>query len=386
MPKSPRRILFGTTSGVSLALLGSLPSELARRGWVVHLVSSGPQELLASSQRPYVSHHEVALDRLPNPVRDIQSLFSLFRLVKEIQPDIVVGATPKASLLLMIASALNLIPIRVYFLWGLRLESATGMSRRILGVAEWVTANVSTNIVSVSPSLSRAFNNLRLTESDKLVVLGNGSSKGINLEVFRPPSKLEKPALQELARSIGLKKGIPVVGYFGRITRDKGIDILSEARTKLSMMGIDHQLLVVGDNEYPEGFSWADAPGLRPPVVLGPRKDVPELLRLVEVLCLPTFREGLPNVCLEASSSSVPIVATRVTGTVDCVEEGVNGLLVEPHSPDALADGLKRILTDETLTQALRNSSRAWVSQRFEEKIVVDLHADFLESLVSQPA
>lgn len=385
MTKPVRSILFAVASPVSIALLGPLPAKLASESWEVHIVSTGlGQERFARDADPAVSFHQINIEREPSFPSDLVSLVALFSLIRRIRPTIVVGATPKASLLAMIAAFTNGVRARVYFLWGLRLESSSGLLRLLMTVAEKTTARLATDILSVSASLMHRFTQLGLSESQKVSVLGYGSSKGVNLEVFRPARVTERLDLDQLADRIGLTPRVPVIGYFGRITADKGVDFLDKARRELNRLGVDHQVLVVGQNEIGSKFRWSTDADLRPPVLLGHRTDVPQLLRLTDVLCLPSLREGLPNVCLEASASSVPIVATRVTGTVDCVEDRVNGILVKLASSGALAEALAEVLTNPLLSSELRRNARPWLKGKFTEQAVIKAQVDYLSRLSSR--
>jgi glycosyltransferase involved in cell wall biosynthesis len=254
--------------------------------------------------------------------------------------------------------------------------------RSLLWTIERLTAWFSSEVMAVSQSLKLAFLHQKLCPHEKITVLGFGSSKGVNLERFRPPLVSEKDALDRLRSEIGLLPAVPVIGFVGRLNHDKGLRVLDEARVALSLASVDHQLVLVGENEIGSELHWTDLPGLRKPIFVGSMIDVSEIYRVFDVLCLPTLREGLPNVCLEAAASSVPIVTTNATGAVDAIEPGVTGLLAEKGSSTSLAKALTSLLTDPDTRMLMGASSRIWVQERFNEDLVVDAYVSHFSGLL----
>ena len=364
---------------MSLKLLGTLPSRLADSGWTVHLVSPGIH--IDDSNHRRIHHHNVGIERNPKIGSDILSLVVLVRLLRSLKPAVVVGATPKASFLSALAGFLVRTPSRVYFIWGLRLETASGIHRKALWVLENLTAKFSTHLIAVSPSLRDAYRRERLGGNRRIEVLGHGSSKGVALQTFRPAFSFETRELEEEFVKIGLVPGIPVIGYFGRLAKDKGLEFLAASRKILATQNVDHQVLAVGAEETQgESIRKLNEAG-RPVVHLGPVNDTSRFYRMVDILCLPTLREGMPNVCLEAAASGVPVVTTNVTGAVDSVLPGVTGLVVESGSAEALALALRSVISDPALIRKLSSSSRPWVECHFDEKVVVKTYLDYLEKL-----
>lgn len=380
----PSRALFAVTSGVSIPLLGHIPAGLRSRGYDVRLFSGEHPEGGKQDPPDGLIHCTIPMDREASPLRDAIALGRVIRSLANLKPEIVVAGTPKAALLFMVAAFMTKVPVRVYFLLGLRLETATGLLRKVLWLTEKITVASSTHVVAVSESLKKSFVNQRLCHDDDVAVIGNGSSKGVNLVAFRPALRREQTSLSQLKQRLGLTPGVPIVGFFGRLHKDKGIDTLYEALTLLAERGIDHQLLVVGENETGGSDPLTAETRLRPSITVGHVQDIATYYRIIDVLCLPTFREGLPNVCLEASASEVPIVTTNATGAIDSVEHGVNGLLVNPGSPYDLAEALAVLLSSSIARERISQNSRQWVKHRFEEKKVETAYLAFLEALIHE--
>lgn len=368
---------------MSIPLLGRLPLELRDRGWRVHLVSSGRGQGPSSEADNLlgVEHHAVNIWRRPAPLRDFWALFRLVGVFKNLKPDIIVGATPKAGLLSAIAGVALRVPTRVYLLWGLRLETAAGPLRWFLWFMEFITASASTHIVAVSPSLRQVYLRLGLADTEKIQLVLNGSSKGVDLEKFRPSTGTEKAELEKKASALGLVAGIPVIGYFGRLTPDKGLYPLAASRKILVDNKVDHQMLIVGVNEMQIDFESIINQFGRPAVLTGAVDNPALYYRMIDVLCLPTLREGLPNVCLEAAASGVPVITTSATGAIDSVNGGVTGVVVEPDSTQRLAEALMAIISDEEFREDLASASRSWVASKFSESAVVFAYTSYFEAL-----
>ena len=373
MPDRKPRILLGVTVSQSLILMRGLPAFLADRGWEVHVVSSAGPEQDALRGIDGVTVHSLAMARNPAPVADLRSLWLWIRLLRSVRPDLVSVGTPKAGLLGGIAGLLARVPRRVYMLRGLRLATASGAGRAVLAAFERMSMATAHTVVSVSPSLRAEVIGLGLTPADKVVVLGSGSSNGVDVDAFGPERFSERDT-QELRQTLGLEVEPPVIGFVGRLTADKGLRALAEARRILVDRGIDHQLLLVGQTEATadhEELALLRTSG-RPPVETGAVTDPAPYYRLMDLLCLPTLREGFPNVVLEAAASSVPTVTTDATGAVDSVVDGVTGLIVQAGSGASLAEALAALIDDPDARTRMGHASRKRVVQEFDRRTVAD--------------
>lgn len=377
-----RRIVFGVTVSQSLALLGDLPEVLAAQGWDVHLISSGGRELEQLGLVSGVTSHPIQIRREPHVFRDFLTLIGVTLLINRIRPDIVAFATPKSSLVGMLASFLAGVPKRVYLLWGLRLETVSGLNLLLLRLVERLTSSLSTDVVSVSDSLRSAYVRGGYAPPEKVKVIGGGSSRGVDLDHFKPKTSYEQRLLQQRADEIGLLPGVPVIGFFGRMSLDKGIEVLIDALNSDLLENLRFQLLLVGENEVGARLS-ALLDQTRFPVVHIPR--VPDLsiyFHLLDLFCFPTFREGMPNVVLEALAAKVPVITTDATGAVDAVEHGVSGLIVNKNSSNALASAVAALLQDERQMHDLAANSRDWVADRFDSWKVLYGYEQFLNRLL----
>lgn len=361
------------------------PAYLVEHGWDVHVVSSPGARLDELAAADGISVHPLSMAREPAPVSDLRALADWVRLLRRVRPDVISVGTPKAGLLGGIAGWMTRVPHRVYLLRGLRLETASGVALRIFATLERLTSRMAHVVLSVSPSLRERAIELRLVRADKILVLGHGSSNGVDLGVFAR----EKPGSASrvtLAQRLDLAPGVPVVGFVGRLTRDKGLQVLQEARSILNRDRVDHQLLVVGGVEDETGSSAFETQGSgRPAIVTGHVPDPETYYQVMDLLCLPTLREGFPNVVLEAGAVGIPTVTTTATGAIDSVVDGVTGLIAEAGSASSLARQLASLLEDSEMRQTMGLEATRYVGENFERAHVWSLTEEFYRDIAMVP-
>ena len=346
---------------------------MAEIGWKVHVVAGD-----TSSEVPKSFHgipvHILPMKRSPSPLKDLHSLVRWVLLLSRVKPSIVVIGSPKASLLGMLAAFFCRVPVRVYHLLGLRLQTVSGPARHVLSLMEWITAKSSTNILAVSNSLRAEYGTLGLSEIKKIEVLGLGSSHGVDVDHFHPARWLawEPPEL-ELKRA---KSGdVPILGFVGRFSKDKGAHELIQCCQLLLEAGIPHTLLIIGPVEgEQESLNELRRLG-RDTVITGAVKEVAPYYSVMDLLLLPTHREGLPNVVLEAAASGVPAVTTDATGAIDSVIDGQTGTIVPVHDGYALAAAVMGLLADPQILQKMGLNARNWVVSNFDSDRVTKHHS-----------
>nr|WP_255412636.1 glycosyltransferase [Cryobacterium sp. Y62] len=361
------------------------PEYLRDKGWEVHIVSTPGPMLMSLSEVSGLYTHALAMERPPSPVKDLLALVAWYRLLRTVRPDIISVGTPKAGLLGGLASLLARVPERIYLLRGLRLETAHGLQRWVLECLERLSLGVATQILSVSPSLRQRVISLGLVSPAKVRVLGHGSSNGVDLAAFEP-ARISEEQVVKLAEQLRILKGVPVVGFVGRLTLDKGLADLADAREILAHRNIDHQILLVG--EIDEGQNQDLLVRLhaygRPVITTGHVTDPKPYYRLMDLLCLPTLREGFPNVVLEAGASGLPTVTTDATGAVDSVIGGETGLIAVAGDSRSLAAKLEELLLVPDTRTAMGTAAKAHVMANFDRTLVWAHLAEFFNSLVAQ--
>jgi glycosyltransferase involved in cell wall biosynthesis len=371
------RLCFVVTSHVSATTFLKGYLRFLGRNWDVVLICAPHPALATLALEEGITLHALPMARNPSPVKDLISLMSLIRLLSRIEPDVVVYATPKASLLTSIAAWLTRVPARVYELWGLRLETSQGISYRIFWAMERLTMALSTRVVANSRSLAERAIGLRLTRDRPVDVLGAGSSHGVDIDWFASGADL--PAVdEETAMLLKPSANTFTVGFVGRLHPDKGIDVLLSALARCADRGVTVQGLLVGAAEGARLAGQIESLRDRVKVrIVGEVRDVRPYIEAMDVLVLMSRREGFPNVVLEAAAMQTPAIVANSTGTVDSVVDGVTGWVVPVDDTKALANCLLDLETDREKIRRAGVSARAWVEREFRREVIWSLHEEY---------
>jgi len=355
------------------------PQHLADSNWDVHVVSAPGPGFHEFEARSGVTKHSLKMERSPSIFKDMVSLVRWCLLLLKVKPDIVSSGTPKAGLLGMLASRLVKVPRRVYHLRGLRLESLTGLKYFVLKAMEKMACSCSTEVLAVSASLREAAIRTGIVSPDKIHVLGKGSSNGVDINHFNPENATESRK-EELTQALGLIPDVPVIGFVGRLTLDKGLETLKKAHEELKKQGIRHQFLVVGGVENDVLTGHQDSPhGYlgKAFVQTGRVKDVAPYYPLMDLLTLPTQREGMPNAVLESQACGVPVVTTDVTGARDSIRNGRTGVLFTYGDYQELAQVIAKLLSERDLMNRMSQVGRRFIEENFSRNRVWELLDEF---------
>jgi len=373
---------------VRVFLKGQL-AALQRSGFDIVVVSSPGQELQEIAQIPQVRVFGIPMQREINPYRDGVALWKLAQLMRHEQPDIVNASTPKAGMLGTLAACFARVPVRIYQLRGLRLETTSGLKRLVLKLTELTTSRIAHQIVCNSESLRQNYISQHLAPPSKLIVLGHGSSNGVDPERFLPNATLLAEA-ERLRRQLDIPSDAQVVGYVGRFTRDKGIVELISTYDQLTLVHPETYLLLVGEFEDGDPVPAAT----RERIINDPKikqtgfvNDTAAYYQMMDLLVFSSYREGLPNVPLEAALAGIPTVGFRTTGVIDAVKDRVTGVLVPLNDNDALAQAVLQLLNEPELRHRLGANAQAWVLANFNPVDVwqrwIEFYSRCLENHVS---
>lgn len=364
-------IVIATHAMTADILMKGQLSFLRRRGFDVTVVASPGPELDRVAEREGVRVVGVPIEREIRPIRDLLSLARLVQVLRRIRPQIVNAGTPKAGLLGMIASLLVRVPVRIYTLRGLRLETVKpGAKKVLLAFAETLAAASAHRVLSVSDSLKAEFVGRGFAPWSKVIVLGDGSSNGVEMVAYRDRGE----RLTSVARAtFSLPAHDPLIGFVGRLTKDKGVVELVEAFDLVLATYPAAKLVLAGTFEPGDPVPQAVVDRIRTDrriLHVGWVAEPEKLFPAFSVFAFPSHREGFPNAPLQAAVAGIPTVGYRVTGTVDAVLDGETGSLCERGDVAGFAQLILEYITNSAVASAHGSTGRLRAEKSFSRPVV----------------
>jgi len=347
---------------------------------VAAVTSDGPYKNVVE-QRDKIKIYTVPMQRRISTFADIAAVWRLYRTIRRLRPTIVHSHMTKAGFLGMVAAYLAGVPVRIFTLHGLRSSEVKGVKKRILNECGKLTCRLAHRVFAVSDSLLKEMLRLGYCDRDKIKVLGNGTYNGVDADRRFNPEKYSKRIRSQIRQKYGIPKDALVLCYVGRIVKDKGVWELARAWQKLRGEFGNLYLLMVGEFEADDAVDAEIVELLHADeriVLTGFVQEMPEYYCAVDVIVLPTYREGFPYVPLESAAMGLPVVATKVTGCTDAVENGKTGILVPAKDVEALHEAIRKLLSDESLRKELGKAARQRVLRYFRrETLWQALHSQY---------
>ncbi len=359
---------------------GLLRELQEQEGYEVVAVSSPGEQLDEISRREGVKTVAVPMERRISPLNDLKSLWRLIRVFRKEKPAMVHSMTPKAGLLSMMAAWVARVPVRLHTFTGLVFPTATGLTQKILILTDRITCACATHIVPEGEGVKNDLINYRITRKP-LKVLGHGSIRGIDLEYFNP----ELPEVQADAAKIR-KPGVFTFVFVGRLVGDKGINELVEAFERLNTEYPETRLLLVGRQE-------PELDPLKPETIakidhhknieaVGQQSDVRPWLASADALVFPSYREGFPNVVIEAGAMGLPSIVTDINGSREIIIEGRNGSIVPPRNAMALEAAMRRFVESPDDVARMAENARPLIASRYEQSYVRRCLKDYYREII----
>lgn len=368
--------------------------ELADEGYEVVAISSGntvpgchthPTELERFAAGESVRHVAVEMERRISPLRDMRSLWRMWRVLRRERPTIVHSMTPKAGLITMLAAWAARVPVRIHTFTGLVFPTATGMKRRILMATDRLTCACATHIIPEGKGVKADLLNHGITRKP-LRVLGHGNVRGVDLDYWQMPIKSDGSRRTSKAGGGDEFRFV----FVGRVVGDKGINELVRAFTRLHSELQATRLTLVG---HEEATLDPIAPATRQLIAecdgidaVGEQADVRSFYAEAHALVFPSYREGFPNVVLEAGAMGLPAIVTDINGSREIIIEGQNGTIIPPRDEEALFQAMRSWATHPDEVAVMASHARPLVASRFEQTYVRQCLKEFYaESLTVNP-
>ena len=368
-----KKIIRAATIGMSLNIFcKGLLKELKDEGYDVVALSSPDEDLRELGEREGVRTIGVQMERHASPFNDIVSLVKLIRVFRREKPDMVHSMTPKAGLLCMMAAKMVSVPIRLHTFTGLVWPTATGLSRKILMMTDRITAACATHIIPEGEGVKQDLQ--RCITKKPMKVLGHGNVRGIDLDYWKRNDKK-------------VDDGVLTFVFIGRIVRDKGLNELVTAFVRLNQQYKDTRLLLVGpceenlDPVLPDTMHLIETCDAIESV--GRQEDVRSFYEQGDVLVFPSYREGFPNVVIEAGAMGLPSIVTDINGSREIIENEKNGLIVSPRDEMALYEAMKWMVEHQDEREQMAANARPMVASRYEQGFVRQCLKDYYKEILS---
>lgn len=368
-----QKLIRITTVPLSLEKLLEGQLTFMQQHYEVTAISAEPERLQRYGTFNDVKVFPVEMTREITPFRDLGALIRLYRILRKEKPLIVHTHTPKAGILGMLAARMAGVPVRLHTVAGMPLMETSGMKRKLLEGVEKFTYACTTMVYPNSFGLKEIILKEKLVSPLKIKVLGNGSSNGIDTSYF-DPELYSQADNRKLRNKLGIPKDDFVFVFVGRLVADKGINELIEAFVEMQAKDLKISLLLVGPFEkeldpieetnlaliqnHPHIFS------------VGYQEDVRPYFAISDALVFPSYREGFPNVVMQAGAMGIPSIVSDINGCNEIIEEGVNGSIIPPKNKPALKIAMEKIYEREEWRKKLRENARQMITSNYERKDV----------------
>jgi glycosyltransferase involved in cell wall biosynthesis len=342
------------------------------KGLIQHVICSPSEHLESYSTEMGFRYLETKIERSFNPISDIISTIKIINYIKKNKINIVVGHTPKGALLAMIAAFITRVPKRIYFRHGLVFETMTGLMKWLMINLDRITAFCSNRVVCVSPSIFTESQKYKLNSIDKQLILGKGTCGGIDAMNKFNPELINNVKKSELKKKFNLTDDHFVIGFCGRLVKDKGIIELVESFLLTKQKYEKIKLMLVGDFEDRDRLPENVQKKIKnhPDIIITGfiYSDIEYFYSLMNLFVLPSYREGFPTSVLEASAMKLPILTTKVTGCIDSIIPNVTGLFIS-HSPRDISSKILDIIYSAE-NSFLGFNGRRHVLENFDYRVI----------------
>ena len=318
-------------------------------------------------------HREISL------IYDFRSLLSLIKLFHKERPDILHCNTPKGSLLGLIAGKITGVPHRVYTVTGLRYQGVKGLFRFVLKTMERISCACATKVIPEGEGVLHTLQVDKITRKP-LSVLYFGNINGIDTNYYALPKKHQDEEMQNQRPNnsreiLGYSSSDFVFVYVGRMVRDKGLNELAGAMSKLSHEVLPQKikLLMVGSFEKSDPvnpsteFYFKSSPEVK---FVGWKDDIRPYLAAADTLVFPSYREGFPNVPMQAGAMGLPCIVTNINGCNEIIRDNLNGKIIQVKSEQALYNTMKWFVLHPEEVKRMSHNSRGFITSRYKQEDV----------------
>ncbi|WP_295220387.1 glycosyltransferase family 4 protein [uncultured Chryseobacterium sp.] len=369
------KIIRTSTIPLSLDILLKGQLSFLSKKYEVVALSSNDENLKIVGQRECIRTISVEMKRKISILQDLKSFYHLYKVFKREKPVIVHSITPKAGLLSMLAAKLARIPIRIHTFTGLIFPTKTGGMQKLLIYMDKLLCWAATNIYPEGNGVKNDLSKFNIT-SKPLKVLANGNVNGIDVDFFSP-QKISNENKVKLRNALNINENDFVFIFVGRLVGDKGINELITAFKKLlasTNNNIESKLLLVGSLEIefdpllPEVLK--EIQNNHNIISVGFQKDVRPYFAISNALVFPSYREGFPNVVIQAGAMGLPSIVSDINGCNEIIRQDENGMIIPSKNTESIFNSMLRLTSDKDYYKKLSQKSRLLITTRYEQSVV----------------
>lgn len=375
----PKLIRVTTVSKSLKRLLKGQLKYMNSNGFEVIAIASPGEFMFDVEKYENVPTYEVKMSRGINVLQDLKSIWKLYKIYKKEQPDIVHTHTPKAGFVGIIAAYFAGVPVRLHTVAGLPLMETIGIKRKILNFVEKLTYRLATRVYPNSKNLRKFIIREKLTSSKKLKVIGHGSSNGIDTSEFNLKT-ISNQKKEKIRENLSLSKNDFIFLYVGRLVKDKGVNELIQAFLELSKCHKDVRLILAGDND-------DNTDPLLPQTLkhinnhqqiyhVGYVNNIVDYFAFADVFVFPSYREGFPNVVLQAAAMQLNAIVTDINGSNEIVEDQKNGFIIPVKDAKKIEEKMLWSYKNKEESKKMGLKSRQIIIDRFERTVIWELIKD----------
>jgi glycosyltransferase involved in cell wall biosynthesis len=347
-------------------------------------VSSEGKDLKKVTDQEGIRCVPINMSRKLTPFQDIISLMQMIMLIRNENPDMVHSHTPKAGIIAMLAAFICKVPSRLHTVAGLPSIESRGLKRHLLLLIDRLTCKLATKVYPNSNGLKKILIQVVKVPEAKLKVLGYGSSNGVDTDFFNP---YEDDLVKIIKKDIynNYESFFNFI-FIGRIVKDKGIEELIDSFSRLSNEFSNIKLFILGEREElldPISKGCEDGLMNKNIVMTGYEEDIRPYLKISDCLVLPSYREGFPNVVLQAACMGVPSIVSDINGCNEIITSEFNGLIVPPKNKNQLYLAMRRLILNKPLVSKMSTLCRKSVINRFDRKDFHNLILDEYKKILN---
>jgi glycosyltransferase involved in cell wall biosynthesis len=368
-----KKIIRITTVPGSLAILLRGQLKYMIDYYEVIGVSSFGKEMAILETEEGIETHVIEMTRNISPIQDLKSAYKLYKYLRKEKPFIVHTHTPKAGTLGMLAARFARTPNRLHTIAGLPLLEATGAKRKLLNLVEKITYANATLILPNSFGLMEIIKKHKFTSDKKLKIIGKGSSNGIDTEHFKK-SNISQEQQTKLKQELNISDDDFVFTFVGRLVADKGINELISAFSTIAKTNTKIKLLLVGPFETEldplSSETLEELEKNKNIISAGWQNDVRPYFAIADALVFPSYREGFPNVVMQACAMELASIVTDINGCNEIITDNKNGLIVQPKSKEELQNAMQYLLDNPDKTNEFASSARPNILENYKREVI----------------